>query len=133
MWDGAPYQALHFLGGPRRLRGYAVNELPTRRSAHFSVDYAIGTNPLGWLPYVYRLRIQPVPFADGAMILETQTRAGERLEPDSPLWRFDVGLGLQYNVLGIPGGSGQVRLDIARRLDRAADNMTYRLGFTVAR
>lgn len=129
----APYQSLYFLGGTRRLRGYDVNEFPTRRSGHLAVDYALGTNPLRWVPYVRRFRVQPVPFFDGAAILESQTPGGERIEPDSPVWRFDAGLALQYNVFGIPGRSGLLRLDIARRLDRDDDNMTYRLGFTLER
>ena len=36
-------------------------------------------------------------------------------------------------ILGIPGGAGQIRLDVARRLDRADDAWTYRLGFTIER
>jgi len=128
-----PFQSLHHLGGTRTLRGYDVNEFPATRYVHLSVDYKLGTNLLGGLPFVRRFRIQPVPFADAAGIFRLQARDGDRVIPDDPLWRFSAGVGLQYNVLGIPGGRGQVRLDAARRLDRSDDATTYRLGFTFER
>jgi hypothetical protein len=52
---------------------------------------------------------------------------------DRPEARFAAGLGVQRNVLGLPGGGGQLRLDIARRLDRADDAWTFRLGITAER
>jgi len=129
----APRPSLYFLGGTKRLRGYPVNEFPLTRGAHVAVDYSVGTNPLGWVPWVRRLRIQPVPFLDGAVLLESRTATGGRIEHHPALWRFDAGVGLEYNLFGIPGGSGRLRLDVARRLDRDDDNMTYRLGFTLER
>ncbi len=128
-----PVQALYFLGGTSRLRGYDVNELPARQAAHLALDYKLGRNPLRWVPYLRRIRIQPVPFFDAAGIFETQTRDGTVVELDDARWRFSAGLGLQYNFLGIPGGGGQARFDITRRLDRDDDSWTYRLGFTIER
>jgi len=128
-----PFQSLHHLGGTRTLRGYDVNEFPATRFVHLSLDYKLGTNVLGVVPFVRRLRLQPVPFADAAGIFRLQARDGTRIVPDDPLWRFSAGLGVQYNVLGVPGGKGQARLEAARRLDRADDATTYRLGFTFER
>ncbi|MBZ0267902.1 outer membrane protein assembly factor, partial [bacterium] len=129
----APYQSLYFLGGAQRLRGYGVNEFPTRGAVHAALDYKLGKNPLRLLPFLHRLKIQPVPFADAAAIFATQGPDGQRVALDTPEWRFDAGVGLQYNVLGIPGGSGQVRLDFAWRLDRGEDRGTTRFGFTIER
>lgn len=129
----APYQSLYFLGGAQRLRGYGINEFPARGAVHAALDYKLGTNPLRFLPYLRRLKLQPVPFADAAAIFATQGPDGERVTFDTPEWRFDAGIGLQYNVLGIPGGSGQIRLDFAWRLDRGENRDVTRLGFTVAR
>ncbi len=138
LWGGrvtgeAPRQALPFVGGTQRLRGYAINEIPARTAVAASLDYTLGTNPLRYVPYLWRFRIQPVPFFDAAGIFETQDALGTVIDLDDPEWLFSAGLGLQYNVLGIPGGTGQARLDIARRLDRGDDAWTYRLGITVER
>jgi hypothetical protein len=126
-----PFQALHHLGGFRALRGYEINEIPARQFVHLSLDYEIGTNLLRWIPLLGDRKIQMVPFADGAVIFEKQARDGGVVELDEPLGRFAVGLGLQKNVLGIPGREGQLRLDIARRLDRGDDTFTYRARITV--
>jgi hypothetical protein len=128
-----PFQSLLHLGGTRTLRGYDVNEFPATRYAHLSLDYKLGTNVLDLVPFVRRFRLQPVPFLDAAGIFRLQERDGSRAVPEDPLWRFSTGLGLQYNVLGIPGGKGQARLEVARRLDRGDDATTYRLGFTFER
>lgn len=128
-----PFQSLHLLGGTRTLRGYDINEFPARRFAQLALDYKLGTNVLGAVPFVRRLRLQPVPFFDAAGMFRLQARDGTRIVPENPLWRFSAGVGIQYNVLGIPGGSGQARLEAARRLDRADDATTYRLGFTFER
>jgi hypothetical protein len=128
-----PYQALHHVGGTRLLRGYEINEIPARQFTALSLDYKVGTNILGYVPWVRRLRLQPVPFFDAAAVFETQREDGTPVRLRDPEWRFSAGVGIQQNILGIPGGSGQVRLDVARRLDRADDTMTYRLGFTVER
>jgi hypothetical protein len=129
--DGeAPFQALHHLGGFRILRGYEVNEFPTRSSVHLAADYELGTNILKPIPLIGRQRIQLVPFYDAAAIFESQSREGARISHKDPIWKFAAGLGLQKNFLGIPGGPGQVRLDIGRRLDRESDAMTYRLLIT---
>jgi hypothetical protein len=50
---------------------------------------------------------------------------------DSPEWKFVTGAALQCNALGIPGGGAQIRFDVARRLDREDDAMTYRLRFAL--
>jgi hypothetical protein len=55
------------------------------------------------------------------------------VELDPVEWKFATGLGLQYDALGIPGGTGQARLDVGRRLDRERDPWTYRFGFTIDR
>ncbi|HMB68292.1 MAG TPA: hypothetical protein VKU85_03240, partial [bacterium] len=73
------------------------------------------------------------PFADAGALFERQRPDGSVVSPDRPEWLFAVGVGLQYNAFGIPGGAGQVRLDVARRLDRADDTVTYRMGFTLER
>jgi hypothetical protein len=127
---GAPWQALHHLGGTKLLRGYDINEIPARRFAHLSLDYALGTDFLAWVPFVRRLRIQAVPFFDSAVFSELQSPDGTVLATGDPQWRFSTGVGLQQNVLGIPGGTGQFRLDVARRLDREDEPYTARLGFT---
>jgi hypothetical protein len=128
-----PFQSLHHLGGTRTLRGYDVNELPASRFVHLALDYKLGTNLLDAVPFVRRLRLQPVPFLDAAGIFRLQARNGALVVPGDPRWRFSTGVGLQYNVLGIPGGRGQVRLEAARRLDRGEDASTWRLGFTFER
>jgi hypothetical protein len=66
-------------------------------------------------------------------VFEEQARDGAVLEHDGAAWKFAGGLGIQMNLLGIPGGSGQVRFDIARRFDRADDAVTYRGSITLAR
>jgi hypothetical protein len=128
-----PFQALRFVGGTRSLRGYAINEFPTRRSAAISLDYALGTDILRVVPLLGRLRLQLVPFADAAALFRLQRRDGSVLDPGRPPWRFSAGSGVQHNALGIPGGSGQVRLDVARRFDRARDAWSFRVGLTAAR
>jgi hypothetical protein len=128
-----PYQALHFLGGFQALRGYEVNEFSTRRFAHGRLDYRLGTDVMGWIPFARHLRLQLAPFFDAATIFETQDLGGMVVEHDRPEARFAAGLGVQRNVLGLPGGGGQLRLDIARRLDRADDAWTFRLGITAER
>jgi hypothetical protein len=134
-WIGgdAPFQAAHHLGGFERLRGYQVNEFTTREFAHLRFDYEVGSDPLSWVPYVRRLRIQPIAFADAAAIFEGQARSGDPVPLESPEWKFATGFGLQNNLLGIPGRGGQLRFDIARRLDREDDAMTYRIRFTFRR
>ena len=77
-----------------------------------------------------QLRFQAVPFADAAAIFEMRTDDGGTREFGDPDVRFSAGLGLQRNLLGIPGGAGQVRLDITRRLDRRRDDWTYRFLLT---
>ncbi len=129
----APFQALHHLGGFQTLRGYEVNEFPARRFAHARLDYTIGTDLLGHVPYLRVLRFQAVPFADAAAIFETQAPDGGTRELDDPDVRSSAGIGLQRNLLGIPGGVGELRLDIARRLDRDGDDWTYRLLLTQKR
>ena len=62
-----------------------------------------------------------------------QARDGTVIELDEPRWRFSAGIGVQKNLFGVPGGSGQLRVDAARRLDREDDAMTYRFGFTLER
>jgi hypothetical protein len=126
-----PYQALHHLGGFRLLRGYDINEIPARQFAHLRLDYKIGTDVLGVIPYVNRLRLQLVPFFDSAAIFELQGRDGSVIDPVDPEFRFSSGFGVQKNLLGIPGGSGQLRLDLARRLDRDDDAMTFRVIITM--
>ncbi|MGQ0721188.1 MAG: hypothetical protein ACT4PE_06400 [Candidatus Eiseniibacteriota bacterium] len=121
-----PFQALHHVGGTRILRGYEINEFATRRFAQVAVDYKIGTDLLGFVPFVRHLRLQPVPFFDAAVVTETPASS-------EVFWRFSTGAGIQRNLLGLPGGKGEVRLDVARRLDRGDGAMTYRLGFTVER
>lgn len=125
-----PFQSLYHLGGTKTLRGYDVNEIPARRFAHLALDYKLGTNLLGYVPFVRRFRLQPVPFLDSAGIFRLQARDGTRIVPEDPLWRFSTGVGVLYNPLGLPGGRGQARLEIARRLDRSDDAVTWRLGFT---
>ncbi len=44
-----------------------------------------------------------------------------------------MGAGVQMNLLGMPGSSGQLRFDIARRLDREDDAITYRGSITIPR
>lgn len=128
-----PFQSLHHVGGTKTLRGYEINEIPARKFAHVALDYKMGTDLLRYVPFVRHFRFQPIPFLDAAGIFETQARDGTAVDPADPLWRFSAGVGVQYNALGIPEGAGQVRLEIARRLDRDDDTMTYRLGFTVER
>jgi hypothetical protein len=106
-------------------------EYTTREFGHARFDYEVGWDPFRWVPYARKLHIQPVFFGDAAAILEAQSRDGTPVELDSPEWKFATGVGLQYNVLGIPGGGGQIRFDIARRLDRDDHAMTYRLRFTL--
>ncbi len=130
---GAPFQALHHLGGFQSLRGYGVNEFPARTFGHLSADYEVGSDPLRWVPWLRKLRIQPVAFADGAAIFERQARDGSAIRGGDPDWRFSTGVGLQKDLLGIPGGAGQIRFDAARRLDRGEDDMTYRARITLSR
>jgi hypothetical protein len=122
----APLQALHHVGGTKLLRGYEINEFATRRFAHLALDYTIATDPLGSIPFLRHLRLQPVPFFDAAAVLETRTR-------NDTFWRFSAGVGIQRNLLGIPGGKGQLRVELARRLDRGEDATTARVGFTMER
>ena len=128
-----PFQVLHHLGGFRTLRGYEINEIPARQFAHLSLDYQIGTNLFRSVPLLGDLKIQMVPFFDGAVIFEKQARDRTVVELDEPLGRFAAGLGLMKNFLGIPGREGQFRLDIARRFDRGEDTFTYRAQITVER
>lgn len=125
------FQSLHHLGGVKTLRGYEVNEIPARQYAHLSLDYEIGTNVLRPLPLLGRLKIQAIPFFDCAAVFETQARDGTVIEMDDPYYRSAAGLGLQKNFLGIPGRTGQLRLDIMRRLDRGDDNTSFRAMITV--
>jgi len=130
---GVPYQGLHLLGGFETLRGYDVNEIPARAFAHARFDYKLGTDLLQWVPFVRHLRLQPGPFFDGAAVFERQERDGSIVRPLDPDWRFSTGVEIRQNLLGIPGGGGQLRLDVARRLDRGTDAWTYRFGFTTGR
>jgi hypothetical protein len=130
---GAPFQGLHHLGGFETLRGYDINEFPTRSFAHARLDYEIGTNVFQYVPFVHRLRLQPVLFGDAASIFTEQARDGTTIDHEDPLWKFSAGAGVQMNLLGIPGGAGQVRFDAARRFDREDDSMTYRGSITIAR
>jgi hypothetical protein len=125
-----PYQATHQVGGTRLLRGYDINEFQARQVAVASVDYKIGTNLLQWLPYLRAIRVQFVPYFDAAALFAEQERDGTVVKPARADWRMAAGVGFQHNLLGIPGGTGQVRLDLTRRLDRGSDNLTWRLGFT---
>lgn len=128
--DTVPRQAAHLLGGFATLRGYGVNEIAARRFLHLGIDYEIGTDLLRPLPLLRRLGVQFVPFFDGAAILALQGPDGGLVRPDDPLFRFAAGLGIQRNLLGIPGGVGQLRFDLGRRLDRADDAWTYRFRIT---
>lgn len=128
-----PWQGLHLLGGFDTLRGYDVNELPARRFAHGRIDYRLGTDLLRWIPFVGRLRLQPTPFFDGAAVFEAQNRDGTPVRFDEPELRSSAGVEIRQNVLGIPGGGGQFRLDIAKRLDRGEGAWTFRFGFTAGR
>jgi hypothetical protein len=128
-----PFQSLHHLGGTRTLRGYDINEIPASRFVHLALDYKLGTDLLGAVPFVRRMRLQPVPFLDAAGIFRLQARDGSIVVPDDPRWRFSTGVGILYNVLGIPGGKGQARVEAARRLDRSDDAFTWRVGFTFER
>ena len=128
-----PYQGLHLLGGFKTLRGYDVNEIPARRFAHARIDYKLGTDLLKWIPFVGRLRLQPAPFFDGAAIFEAQERDGTPVHLDEPEWRSSAGIEIRQNLMGIPGGAGQLRLDVTKRLDRGHDAWTYRFGFTTGR
>ena len=125
-----PVQALHFLGGFQALRGYDVNEFATRRFAHARWDYRIGTDLFGSVPFLRHARLQLAPFMDSAMIFESQDRDGTIVRENDPDARFSAGIGVQRNLLGIPGGGGQLRLDVARRLDRSDEAWTFRLGIT---
>ncbi|MEZ5064597.1 MAG: BamA/TamA family outer membrane protein [bacterium] len=125
-----PFQALHFVGGTRLLRGYEINEFPTRQFLAAAFDYKIGTDLLHWIPFLRHARVQFVPFADAAARFETQDADGVVSKLDTPDWRFSTGLGIQHNILGIPGGQGQLRLDAVKRLDRGDERITWRLGLT---
>jgi hypothetical protein len=128
-----PFQALAHLGGFATLRGYDVNEFPARRWAHARLDWAIGTDVLAIVPWVRRLHLQLVPFADAGAVFETQTRDGAVVRLDEPDLRTSAGVGVQTNPLGIPGGAGQFRFDVTRRLDRAHDDWTWRAMLTAGR
>ncbi len=128
-----PFQALHHLGGTATLRGYDINEIAAREFIHGRLDYRMGTNLLGYLPWLRGLRIQLVPFFDAAAVFEEQTREGVPAPLDDPRIESAAGLGFQHNLLGVPGGAGQIRLDAARRLDRGDDNITWRLMMTMQR
>lgn len=130
---GAPWQALHLLGGFETLRGYEINEFPARTFGHLRLDDEFGTDVFAWIPYVRSLRIQPVVFADGAGLFDLQGRNGEDLGGGGADWKSSAGIGLQKNLLGIPGGGGVIRFEIARRFDRGEDNMTYRGQITLSR
>jgi hypothetical protein len=128
-----PYQGLHLLGGFDTLRGYDVNEILARSYVHARVDYKIGTDLLQWVPFVRHLRLQPAPFSDAAAVFERQQRDGTQVALAEPDWLFSAGVEIRQNLMGIPGGGGQLRLDVARRLDRTLDDWTYRFGFTTGR
>ena len=134
-WIGgdASFQGAHHLGGFEFLRGYEINEYTVREFGHARFDYEVGWDPFRWIPYARKLHIQPVFFGDAAAMFEKQDRDGTPVDLDSPEWKFVSGAALQYNILGIPGGGGQLRFDVARRLDRGEDVMTYRLRFTLER
>ena len=110
-----------------------MNELPARRFVHGRLDYKLGTDLLGWVPYVRQLRLQAVPFVDVGAALETQDRDGTVRTLDDPDVRAAAGVGLQRNLLGVPGGAGQLRVDVTRRLDRGEDDWTSRLMITMSR
>jgi hypothetical protein len=129
----APFQALPHLGGFQTLRGYEINEIPARRYAHFRLDYQLGTDVIGALPWLRHLRVQAVPFFDAAAVFESQARDGSVIDLDEPEVKASAGLGLQRNLLGIPGGAGQLRLDLSRRLDRGDDTFVARLLVTMQR
>jgi hypothetical protein len=126
-----PWQGLHLLGGFETLRGYDVNEIPARQFAHARLDYKLGTDLLKWVPFVGRLHLQPGPFFDAAAIFQGQERDGTPVHFADVQYRFSTGIEIRQNLLGVPGGGGQLRLDITRRLDRGHDAWTYRFGFTV--
>lgn len=131
--EAAPLQALPFAGGTRVLRGYGINEFAAPRLAHLSVDWTLGTNLLKALPGLGRLRLQFAPFADAAALFAVRGPNAVVESPERPRWRFSTGLGIQHNLLGIPGRAGQIRVDAARRLDRAEDAWTLRAGLTTSR
>jgi hypothetical protein len=127
-----PYQSLHLLGGFATLRGYEVNEFPAREFFHLRIDDALGMDLFDGIPLLEDLDVQVVPFFDGAAILRAQSRDGRAVDLEPPDWRFAAGLGIQKNLLGIPGSAGQLRLDLARRLDRGDEALTARILFTTA-
>jgi hypothetical protein len=128
-----PFQALHHLGGFATLRGYETNEFPAREFAHLRFDCPLGKSLARALPGSSRLRLELVPFLDGAAIFATQARDGSIQRPEDPAFLFSAGIGLQNRVSRIRGGTGNLRFDIARRLDREHAAMTYRLGVTIER
>lgn len=128
-----PYQSLHFLGGFRTLRGYGINEFLARRWAHARLDYKLGTDLFKWAPFLRHLRLQLAPFADLGVMWQRQERDGTVVNLADPDMRASAGIGLQRNFLGIPGGVGQLRFDLANRLDRGHDDWTYRFLVTVER
>lgn len=129
---GAPRQALPLLGGTRTLRGFAVNEVAFPRYVHLGLDYLVGTDLLRPLPGIGHLRLQLVPFLDAAHRLGDEAPTAAPL-PDPPDWPSSTGLGVRYNALGIPGGEGQLRVDVAKRFDRGHEDWTVRAGVTWAR
>ena len=58
------------------LRALAPLFVPARQFAHLRLDYKIGTDVLGFVPFVNRLGLQLAPFVDGAAIFERQAEDG---------------------------------------------------------
>ena len=129
----APWQDVHHLGGFETLRGYEINEIAARQFAHARLDYKLGTDVLGYLPWLRQLRLQAVPFFDAAAVFEKQARDGTAFRPEEPELKSAAGLGLQRNVLNLPGGVGELRVDLVRRLDRGEDPWVWRVMFTQQR
>jgi hypothetical protein len=126
-----PRQAAHHLGGFATLRGYDINEIPALRFAHFRLDYALGSDPFAFVPFARSWGMRLIPFADAAAILTTRAPDGTEVTLSPAAWKFSAGLGLHARALRLRGGTGHFRLDVARRLDRADDSMTYRVLITV--
>ena len=126
-----PRQAAHNLGGFGTLRGYGINEIPALRFAHLRFDYAVNSDLFAVVPFVRRLGLRPIPFADAAAVLATRAPDGTEVTLSPAAWKFAAGVGLKATALRIRGGTGQFHFDIARRLDRSDDSMTYRVLITV--